>query len=455
MKKLRYTFFVLFTILITQSCGKKLDVQPQNAATADLIKSSSDVEALLFGAYEQLQDYGAFGEQFILAPDLIASSNQVDWVGTFSDYKDIKRKTIISTNIIPARIWSNGYNTINIANTVLDKLSVVDSADKATIEGEARFIRAIVYFEMVGVFGKPYSDGNSATNLGVPLILLPTYSYNIKNKPARATVAQLYAMIIIELQTAIKKLYPTNQNYRADLYSAKAFLSRVYLTMGDYTNAATQANDIIQSGNYSCTSSYDKAFNNNSNSSEDIFALQQTAQSNVGTTNHGLTTFYAPQNQGRGDAQIDNGYATYFEATDFRGLYITAGTSIAGANGNYPNKWAQFYKTIPVVRLAEIYLTRGEANLALSTTIGGVAALDDINFIRNRSGASTLTTVSQTDFVNERFRELGFEGDRYWTLKRLKMNVDGFGYDDNKVILPIPQREIDANSPNLAQNGGY
>ena len=455
MKKLLYFLSIALAIFVAPSCNKKLDVLPQNSATADLIKSSSDVEALVFGGYEQLQDYGAFGEQFILVPDLFASDQQVGWVGTYPEYKNIQHKTIVSTDYIGARMWGNGYNVINIANTVLDKLSVVDSAKKSTLEGEARFMRAIVYFELTGLFAKPYSDGNAATNPGVPLVLLPTYAYDpAKNKPARATVKQVYDLVVSDLQTAIVKLPPTNSDYRADLYSAKAFLTRVYMSMGDYPNAATQANDIIQSGNFALTSSYDKAFNNNSNSSEDIFAIQQSTQSNAGTGNQGLVTFYSPQPLGRGDAQIDTGYYSYFEASDFRRSFVTAGTSISGFNGDYPNKWSQFYKAIPVVRLAEMYLSRGEANFTTGAQVGDNTPVQDINIVRNRSGASTLTAVSKQIFVDERFRELGFEGDRYWTLKRLQMNIDGLPYDDNKLILPIPQREIDANS-NLVQNAGY
>jgi hypothetical protein len=247
----------------------------------------------------------------------------------------------------------------------------------------------------------------------------------------------------------------------ADKYSAKAILSRVYLNMLDYPNAAAQADDVIASGYFKLADSYDKAFNNSVNSTEDIFAIQQTSQSNVGTSNQGLTTFYAPnqglppgQTAGRGDAQVDSGYFAYFDAGDFRATYITNGLSIAGEPGNYPNKWQQFYKAIPVVRLAEMYLTRGEANLLSGGSVGGANPVDDINVVRARSGADSLSSVTAQDFVDERFRELGFEGDRYWTLKRFKMDIDGLGYDDNKMILPIPQSEIDVNT-NLKQNAGY
>ena len=452
MKKLLNILIITSLLFIAASCSKKLDVLPLNYATSDLIKSSSNVESLLFGGYTQLQDYGAFGQEFLMVPDLLASDSQLVWVGTYSQYKDIRNKKIVSSNSVVTHLWGNGYNAINIANTVLDKISIVDSSKKDVLEGEARFIRATVYFELVGFYGKPFADGNASANLGVPLVLLPTYAYDaLKNKPARATVKEVYNLVIADLLIAINKLPATNNDYRATSYSAKAILSRVYLNMGDYTNAAIQANDIITSKKFSLTSTYDLAFNNNSSSPEDIFAIQQSTQSNAG--GNSLATFYAPQALGRGDAQIDNNFINIFDSNDFRASFITAGYSISGSSGNYTNKWALFYKAIPVVRLAEMYLTRGEANLAAGTQVGALP-LDDINFVRARSGATKLNSVTQIDFAAERFRELAFEGDRYWTKKRLQLNIDGLGFDDNKLILPIPQREMDANT-NLIQNTGY
>jgi len=463
MNSIKYLTGFVLLLLLTPSCNKNLNVAPQNALTVSQIQTSSDVEALLFGAYSGLQAPGDFGESFLFAPDLIASDSQVNFVGTFYDYLAVQNKITVATNAMVGNIWTSAYSTINIANTVLDKIALVDSTDRPTVQGEAYFIRGTVYFYLLGLFGKPYSDGNASSNLGVPIVLTPTYTYdssaNSPNKPARATVTQTYAQIIADLQTGISLLPTSNINFRADVYGAHAMLSRVYLSMEQYANAAAQADTVLGSGNFSLTSTYDKAFNTDGNSTEDIFGIQQSLQSNAGTTNNGIVTFYLPysvngnQTGGRGDAQIDTSYFDIFEPADFRGTYVTAGTSISGYSGFYPNKWGAFYKTIPVIRLAEMYLTRGEGNIVAGTNIGN-DPLDDINTIRTRAGASTLTTVGQTDFIEERFRELGFEGDRFWSLKRVKWSISGLDYDNNLLILPIPQSEIDVNK-NLVQNTGY
>jgi len=101
-----------------------------------------------------------------------------------------------------------------------------------------------------------------------------------------------------------------------------------------------------------------------------------------------------------------------------------------------------------------MYLTRGEANYRLGT-VGSASPLEDINIIRERAGASPLAVITSADaFVNERFRELGFEGDRLWTLKRTRKLVGTIAYDSPVLVLPIPQRETDVNK-NLIQNPGY
>ncbi|HEY6976947.1 MAG TPA: RagB/SusD family nutrient uptake outer membrane protein [Chitinophagaceae bacterium] len=459
---MKRTFFyiAIISVLIT-SCNKKLDVLPQNSITPEQIQTPADVEAVLFGGYKLYQSPAAFGEQFILIPDLLASENQVNWVGTFTEYRQYQNKDQLRDNNIAENIWDSTYRIILDANTVLDKISLItDEDEKTTVTGEAEFMRGVAYFELVNLYAQPYSAGNVTSNPGVPLILSPVYEYDsTKDKPSRATVDDIYKQVLSDLTDAAAKLPEDNGTARANKYAAEAFLARVYMNMGDYENAAAMANDIISSGTYSLASPYDKAFNNDGYSPEDIFAIAQTNQSNAGTNNNGLTTFYSPQppdGVGRGDAQVDPGYSSVFDdPDDRRGSFFTYGVGIGGSDGDYPNKWLQFYKYIPVVRLAEMYLTRGEANLRKGgTPIGGATPAEDINIVRERANASPLSGVTGTDFVEERFRELAFEGDRLWTLKRLKLDVDGNPFNDDKLVLPIPQRETDVNS-NLTQNPGY
>lgn len=460
MKTIKYFLSVIF-FAACFACNKKLDVKPQNNTTT--IQTGDDVKALVNGGYSLLQNASAFGEQYILISDLLANAKHVNFVGTFSTYKDIANKNQTRENGIATSIWVNSYLIIANMNIAIDRINLVDESERDRISAEAKFIRGVAYFELVNFFSKPYSAGNTSANAGVPLVLQPTYNYDsTKDKPSRASVEAVYQQVLTDLTDAANGLPGNADNGRATTYSAKAFLARVYMNMADYANAATMANDVISSGNYTLTSTYNQAFNNPSNSTEDVFGIQQTAQSNAGTTNGGITTFYryaydANGNPagGRGDAQVNNGYFSYFDGSDFRGGYFSGGYSISGIPGTYTLKWLTFYRVIPVVRLAEMYLTRAEANYRKGgAPTGGIIPLDDVNTIRARSDADSIVAINSKTFPDERFRELGFEGDRLWTLKRLQLNVGAYSYDAPELVLPIPQREIDVNS-NLTQNEGY
>ena len=163
---------------------------------------------------------------------------------------------------------------------------------------------------------------------------------------------------------------------------------------------------------------------------------------------------YDLEPSGRGDVRVDTNIYKLYQEGDTRKAFVYEGTGIAGGTGIYTGKWTDFYKAIPVVRMAELYLTRAEANARKGSTIGGKTPLEDVNMVRQRSHAPALSAVTADQVVEERFRELAFEGDWLWTRKRLKMNVGNKPYDDPKLVLPVPQRERDVNDK-LTQNAGY
>lgn len=447
---------VVFLGLLSASCNKKLDVKPQDTISPDQIKTEADVTALLLGTYDDLQYYDGFGQNYQLISDLMANENDISFVGTFADYRRVANRTLDRTSSVAEGIWLNGYRAINKANIVLSKLDVVAADNKDAVSGEAKFIRAVVYYELSGFYGKPYSDGNLTTNLTVPLVLDPIVSTDAIDKAyvARATVQDIHTQILKDLQDAITEL-PADNGTRANKYAAYAFLSRVYLAEGKYAEAATAADAVISSGVYSLTSSFSGAFNNAANSSEDIFGIQQSEQSNTGSSNFGIITMYDSNTNGdRGDVQVDENQPTTYETGDDRGSYYYNGKSISGITGLYTYKYSTRYKVVPVVRLAEMYLTRGEANLRSGAQVGDATPLEDITTVRDRAKAPTLLAVTGDDFVTERFRELAFEGDKFWTKKRLKLDVGTLAYDNDKLVLPIPEREREVNTK-LTQNNGY
>jgi tetratricopeptide (TPR) repeat protein len=453
--KYRFLTVVLLAALLAASCNKKLDVKPQDTISPDQIKTEGDVTAVLFGTYNGLQYYQSYGEQYQLMSDLLASEDDIDFVGTFADYRLIANRQQKRNSSVSAGIWANGYDIINRTNIVLSKLDLISEDNKDATAAEAKCIRAMVYYNLSGLFGKPYSDGNLTTNLTVPLVLDPITSTGEIDKAyvARATVQVMYTQIEADLKDAVAGL-PEDNDIRVNKYTAYAFLARLYMAEGKYAEAATAANEIIASGAYALTSTYAAAFNNTSNSTEDIFGIQQTEQSNTGSSNNGIITMYNAYPDGRGDVQVDPAYLDLFEANDERGSFVYNGRSIGGSTGLYTTKYDLKYKVVPVVRLAEMYLTRGEANLRSGAQVGDATPLEDINTVRERSGASALLSVTADDFVPERNRELGFEGDKFWTKKRLKLDIGSLPYDADILILPVPERETDVNKL-LVQNTGY
>ena len=123
------------------------------------------------------------------------------------------------------------------------------------------------------------------------------------------------------------------------------------------------------------------------------------------------------------------------------------------SGNNYTKKHLDTYGDVPVIRLAEMYLTRAESNFRLGTTVGATP-LADVNAIRTRAGLAGLGAVTLDAITKERFLELAFEGQYLTDAKRLQKSVGTLAWNAPALVLPIPQREIDVNKK-LVQNTGY
>lgn len=423
-----------------------LDVLPRNSIpNSKAVSTSKDVESLLVGAYSFLGDADVLGGDMQRDAELIGDDGEVFWDGTFVDPGEIWTKNMLVTNGQAETTWLDCYRTINICNTVLANLDVVNDDKLETVEGEAKFIRGLLYFELVKVYARTWTDtnGTPATNPGVPIILEP----NTAELVGRHSVSEVYIQIINDLEDA-KTLLGGNESFFASTYAASAVLSRVYLMQNNYTDALTEANRVIQSNNYKLLDSYASNFNNTSNgatnaTSEDIFAIQVTNQAGVNDMN----TFFASSDfAGRGDIYIEPVHLALYDPGDSRRDLFYEDDLRTG-------KWNNPFGNVNFIRLAEMYLTRAECNFRLGTTVG-VAPLTDINLIRTRAHAPTLGSVSLTDILNERHLELAFEGQLIHDKKRTHQSVGALAYNAPELIFPIPKRETTIN-PDLEQNEGY
>ncbi len=435
------------------SCGKELGINPQQSIDASVaLKTSSNVKDALYGAYFQIQQTGVFGSDYNMYSELLAATNEVMFSGTYQDYADVFYKRQVANNAFAGEMWQTGYDAINICNNVLANIKVVDAADQADIQAEAEFIRGVVYFELVRFYGLPWdASTNDKANSGVPIVLKPTLAITSGSDVARATVSDVYKQIISDLKDAEANLPTSNNDGRATKYAASAFLAKVYLQQGDFQDALTESNSVIESGNFSLVANYANEFNNSSNTSEDIFDIQENSQSTPVSDNW---TFYASlPGIGRGDMDIDSlHHLTLYSPNDARLALFYVGTGLKPGKWR-TGKWKVRYTNKPIIRLAEMYLTRAECNFRLGSSVGDTP-LNDVNRIRNRVNLPSLTSVTLADILFERKLELAWEGQRLNDIKRLHESVGSLSWNDPKLVLPIPQREMDVN-PKLVQNPGY
>ncbi len=440
---------VLGFSLLLIACGDRLNIEPDNSlGSGQALSSSSDVTALLVGAYDVLGDGDVYGGNLLRDGELLGGADEVFWDGTFVAPGEIYNKRILVNNGQVELTWIEAYEAINITNTVLANLGVVEEDEQARVEGEARFIRGTLYFELVRLYGRAWNDGDPAANLGVPIVLEPTTVINDESFVTRATVAQVYEQVLTDLETAADLLPPSN-GFFATEYAAQGMLSRVYLMQGRYPEAAAAANAVITSGAFQLNANYADAFANETNTVEDIFAMQVTSQDGINQMNN---FFAPPSNLGRGDIYMLEPHLELYEEGDERLAFFYFDED---QEQTYTGKWTEQFGNVNIIRLAEMYLTRAEANFRAGTTVGATP-LADINTIRTRAGLEPLTEVTLDIILRERHLELAFEGHRIHDLKRTGRPVGEFPFDSPKLIYPIPQREIDAN-PELQdqQNAGY
>ncbi len=248
------------------SCADNLDVSPvDNVNADDALNTSADVEALVVGAYDALGDGDLLGGNMQRDSELLGDDGDVFWDGTFVAPGEIWTKDMQITNDQAETTWLDAYRAINTCNLVLANLDLVVDAKKETVEGDAKFVRGLMYFELVRLYAKTYTDGNPSANPGVPLILTPTSTGSLSESKnvTRASVEEVYQQVLSDLGDA-EALLPKENGFFANTYVASAILSRVYLMQNNYAEAAAAANKVIESGYYSLLNDYADNFNKTS-----------------------------------------------------------------------------------------------------------------------------------------------------------------------------------------------
>jgi len=438
MKKLIYllTAVIAATILMS-SCESILNYEDKmNLSSENALTSTFGLQTALIGAYDRIQSGDLYGGNIQSSGEFLAGNVKRSGEGNIVyEETQLLDKILTPDNRISASMWSNAYYTINLVNTIIEAIPNVNDAEivkqKDRITGEALFIRAIMHYELVRYFGNP------KTGSGVPLMTKPS---GIEAKPARNTIEEVYNQVIEDLKKAIELLPATNEN-RATTYAASAILSRVYFYHEDYALADSAATYVINSGMFELSDSIPLNYQEIP-TKENIFSIMSvTNDYSCGT----LNGYYRKASGGKfspsqdfiflmsTDGGKDKRFSQFFTQID---------------NKWFTTKYDNKYMSVAVIRLAELYLIRGESRLMNADPVG---ALADYNMVRERAGLDPRTSVTDKNFYVERTRELAFEGDNFFNMKRLKRKIAGYDWNDRKLLFLIPQRELDVN-PNLVQN---
>lgn len=458
------------------SCEKELELLPEQSLSEQVaFSNAAAAEASLNGVYSQAQLLEVFGSQPQIIEDFM--SDNTEFVGSFPTLQDIKFYVTTSPNVSIQNQWQVFYRVINAANTVIDRVpGITDVAltpeRSASIIGQAKFLRAILYFQLVNQFAQPFNL-NNGTSPGVPLVL-KGFTGAIEY-PARATVAEVHAQIrkdLVEAMEAVPATYAgTLTRGRATKGACAAYLSRLHLYRGEYQQAADFAQQVI--ANSAVYSLANNLTFYNQLTPEDVFVMINTTTDNPRTGSGGWASYHRPANQGgRGDCAFTDDLVAAFNAepgdkrfTDLSDMVTAADNQMRRMTRKYPDA-ATNTDNAPLLRTSEVYLTRAEALAELNGV--NQVSVDLVNPIRTRAGLPAWTVdqfTSKEALVNailtERRKELCFEGHRRMDLLRRGLPLRSSGaqasaaaFGAPKTILPIPQREIDLNS-NLVQNTGY
>jgi len=468
MKNSYNTFYALLAFLIISitSCDDALYLEPEDSLTTDVVLSNATLaEGALVGAYARMRDDDVFNGTSQLLQEWM--SDNINFVGSFPTFQELRDYTTLADNTSVFPMWRDAYDVISPCNFLIQKLPITiipdlspDNEDR--IIAEAKFIRAITYFNLVNLFAQPFQV-SGGTNLGVPIITDFFEGDASIFQVERNTVNEVHDFIEQELLMAIPSLPSTNSTGRASKNSARAALARLYLYKEEWANAADYANQVIASGTNILATDY--TFYNDDSNSEHIF---QIINNNVDgqTSGQGWSGLSNPVPNGRGDAPFSENLIAAFnsEPGDLRFNLKVAGTDALAQTSTFSTKFPDGVNNAdnaPVFRITEMYLTRAEANLRATSNVGETP-LSDINKLRARAGLPALVTLTLNDILTERRKELCFEGQRRMDLLRNNQglrragqaNIAEAAFGANKTILPIPTAERDLNL-NITQNPGY
>lgn len=485
--KLKYNLIAIALLGFSfSSCSDFLEQNPQtDLSENDFYKTADDILSAVNGAYSSLQENDIYGNWYVFG-EIPSDNTRNQLSGSVTTQNEFDQFYIDTQNSMIANFWKAAYKVINRTNTVLGRIDGIDiNTDLANrYKLECKFIRALMYFNLVRVYGD------------VPLVLKEisiSESYDILREPKE----NVYNQIIADLKEAqgLPVSYPTAEDGRATQGAAKALLADVYMTLHKYAEAETILAEIINSGRYSLLENtpgslnidgYKNVFSPvNHNSKEGIFEIQ-FLKGGYGEGSNYANNF-APENSGTNVVAVGGTGGNNIPEMDIYNAYEEGdlrrdfSMSLGYYDNRKNNEWVESryvckYMDVPyqnndasnnypVIRYADVILMYAEA---LNQNGKTAEACKYLNMTRRRGFGYQTTETSPVDLQTtdkaqfslmveqERRVELAFENHRWFDLIRTGRAVEvmrskGFSLNETNLICPIPQKQIDVN-PKLTQN---
>jgi hypothetical protein len=461
-------FFLLVVMagLALGSCSKSfVNKSPAgNLSTSEALSTPQLLQSDLVGLYSELRNVDQYGRDFPVVGDLMADNTFLEARNT-GRYVYQFAYTVPTIDGVTLSMWQDSYNGILDANQIID--AQVTGAD--AVKSQAYAIRALLYFKLVNIFAQPYTL--DSTGMGVPLVL----HYDVTAEPGRSSVAAVYKQIVSDLQTALVSAPVYVNSVFLSRYSIEGLLSRVYMYMGDYTDALNSSVDVINGGPFQLVQpAAFKAFwadpNVHTDAVEVMFEIDCDAINNNGFDDLGGIYINGYQ-----DIYCSSQLAQLFTATDVRSQLLiygfTKGGSAAYLVNKYPNAENTDRDNPKVIRLAEVYLIAAESAARLGDNTDALVFVNELATVRDPSfaGYTDVGPALIADIIQERRKELAFEGDRLYDMQRCGLDInrgtnagaaagDGISipFPNDLRVAPIPEQEILRN-PTIAsqQNPGY
>ena len=504
--------FTMATIALTSCVNDWLDLTPSDSIPSNsAITNYNDAKTALYGMYDGLQGNSTYTQYYAARMfyygDVRGDDMQARTQGMRSSSCYEMKYTIDDA----PNMWNVQYNVLRRANRLIEAVEnnkITDAeknqANVNNIYAQAKSVRALVHFDLVKVYGMPYSFDYGAS-MGVPIVTTPIDPLNASAIPGRNTVAEVYAQIVKDLTEAIdskalnvSKSAGDNQGF-IDEWAAKALLTRVYIYMGKNQEALDIAKNIIENSPYSLwtkaqyANAWDK--NNANHINEMIFELVNSG-SDDWADREGIAYLY--HEDGYADAICTKSFVDMLaqDPSDVR-LDVILPVQLKTDDSGKPTDMYKTYgdnrifinkfpmgslgdmrlNNLPILRLSEVYLNAAEAAAKLNDKASTVKYLNEI--IKNRTDDTkqlvTESTATLERVLLERRKELVGEGQRFFDAMRNNETITRYTNEDEKgwhysinkesqvfdrsyfrAILPIPVSETNANPILKAQqNPGY